>query len=698
MLKSSNLAISSVRLNSDEQNSNKLLQFFLLGQFRVIRGQEAISSQFWRNRKASSLLKILLARHNFQISRQEAVDLLWPELELDRSANNLNQALYNLRRILEPGLQRASDSAYIKVEGSMIQLSPALVKRIDVEEFRRLYLQAQLDQDLNLYEQAALLYHGDYLPENMYEDWSVATREMLRQNWLELLIQMAELYYLNHQEDKYQQCLRRVLENDFSHESTVQKLMLNLVKNGRREEALALYTSFASKLQTRLHLSPLTETQQLYQTIASGNLSDLPGFPKTPAVVAPKIKTPSPTPVVLITPVPKIPAHSDLALVGRATEVAKWEQYLAGSQKGLWLVRGSAGIGKSFLLKALGKLAQEADFKVLYLFGKSSHSELPNLHLAELLRQSLNFLDKANLGEVLKLCNQDVRQLLTSSLDLMANLDLIKTTELPGLFGSTVQVLGWLSRKYKLALVIDDLALLTTPTLHLLQYMLTQPNPPIAVATMHQNEPSAANSPLQQVLSSSIEKLYQMQPLNNAELNQLVLQYFKYPADYRLLERLYQLCEGNPTLAIELMRDWVEHTLVTCDEAAVWHLSQIWVEPVPLPPAIKNFFKALLAGLSSEAQILLKLVALVGPTFTFEILYQIVAKHADGAGWWIELTPQQLGQTLDEVMEAGLVEEQLNGYRFAFPLLVPTLVSLLSHTQRRCWSEVVTCVQIKPID
>jgi hypothetical protein len=534
----------------------------------------------------------------------------------------------------------------------------------------------------------------------MYEDWSVATREMLRQNWLELLLQMAELYYLNHQEDKYQQCLRRVLENDFSHESTVQKLMLNLVKTGRREEALALYSSFASKLQTRLHLSPLTETQQLYQTIASGNLNDLLGFPKTPvvAVAAPKIKTPPPPPVILTTLAPKILDRSDLALVGRAAEVAKWEQYLAGSQHGLWLVQGSTGIGKSFLLEALGKLAQAANFKVLQLFGKSGHSELPNLHLAELLRQSLNFLDKASLVEVLKLCNQDVRQLLTSGPDLMANLDLIKTTDLPGLFGSTVQVLGWLSRKYKLALVIDDLALVTAPTLHLLQYVLAQPNPPTVVATINQNEPPSASSPLQQILSSSIEKSYQMQPLNSTELNQLVLQYFKYPADYRLLERLYQLCEGNPTLAIELMRDWVEQGLVTCGEVAVWSLSQAWVEPMTLPPAIKGFFKALLASLSSEAQILLKLAALVGPTFSFEILYQIVAKHADGAGWWIELTPQQLGQTLDEVMEAGLVEEQLSGYRFVFPLLVPTLVSLLSHTQRRCWLEVVTYVQIKPIN
>src|SRR3954451_24902909 len=84
------------------------LRVFMLGRFEVEQGNRLIESEQWRSGKARNLFKILLTRRSYQISRQEATELLWPELEMDRAANNLNQAVYSLRRTLEPDLEKPS--------------------------------------------------------------------------------------------------------------------------------------------------------------------------------------------------------------------------------------------------------------------------------------------------------------------------------------------------------------------------------------------------------------------------------------------------------------------------------------------------------------------------------------------------------------------------------------------------------------
>src|SRR3954463_4449774 len=157
-----------IKLTGNE--AAQALRVFMLGRFEVEQGTRLIESEQWRSGKARNLFKILLTRRSYQISRQEATELLWPELDMDRAANNLNQAVYSLRRTLEPGLEKPSNSVYLRTEGSRLQLNYSLIGWVDLEEFKRLYHQAQQNNSLELYNQAAALYGGEFLPEDLYED------------------------------------------------------------------------------------------------------------------------------------------------------------------------------------------------------------------------------------------------------------------------------------------------------------------------------------------------------------------------------------------------------------------------------------------------------------------------------------------------------------------------------------------------
>ena len=70
----------------------------LLGRFSVSVGDRKVDQSAWRLRKAASLVKLLALAPGHRLHREQAMDLLWPELGLRAASNNLRQALHVARR------------------------------------------------------------------------------------------------------------------------------------------------------------------------------------------------------------------------------------------------------------------------------------------------------------------------------------------------------------------------------------------------------------------------------------------------------------------------------------------------------------------------------------------------------------------------------------------------------------------------
>jgi DNA-binding SARP family transcriptional activator len=76
----------------------------LLGGLRATRGN-AVIAQF-PSRPIAMLLARLALQPQRCHAREELIDLLWPEAELEVGRNRLGQALSTLRRLLEPPICR----------------------------------------------------------------------------------------------------------------------------------------------------------------------------------------------------------------------------------------------------------------------------------------------------------------------------------------------------------------------------------------------------------------------------------------------------------------------------------------------------------------------------------------------------------------------------------------------------------------
>ena len=113
----------------------------MLGGFRVWIGSRVIEEDQLRLRKARSLIKLLALSSGHRLHREQAMDLLWPELDSKAALNNLHHALHIARRTLEPSAGAAS--GYLPLRGESLALSPAGPVWVDVEAFEEAAITAR---------------------------------------------------------------------------------------------------------------------------------------------------------------------------------------------------------------------------------------------------------------------------------------------------------------------------------------------------------------------------------------------------------------------------------------------------------------------------------------------------------------------------------------------------------------------------
>jgi LuxR family maltose regulon positive regulatory protein len=108
------------------------------------------------------------------------------------------------------------------------------------------------------------LYRGDYLIEDLYDDWTMVERERLSNAYMDMLGRLA-VYYM--ETGQYQERIRscyRVLEKDHCHEDIYRLLMRCYARLGLRGRALDQYWICEKILEQEYGTSPSSDTHSLY--------------------------------------------------------------------------------------------------------------------------------------------------------------------------------------------------------------------------------------------------------------------------------------------------------------------------------------------------------------------------------------------------------------------------------------------------
>ena len=252
------------------------LRVNFLGRFELLRDGEVM--HLGRNTRALSILKYLIVyRGDRPVSRDYLLGWMWPESDTKRAYWSLNSAIYALRRLLGRCLPFLPAPETVLLEGGGYRLSPRVLLSTDVDEFdslceegRRLEKAGREPEAIPEYEKAAKLYRGDYMIEDLYEEWTMIERERLAAAYADTLHQLAGYYS---EIGRYQESIRvcyRILKKDNCHEGSYRRLMECYVRVGSKNQALRQYRVCEEILRRSYDVTPSPETQALYERLSRG--------------------------------------------------------------------------------------------------------------------------------------------------------------------------------------------------------------------------------------------------------------------------------------------------------------------------------------------------------------------------------------------------------------------------------------------
>ena len=299
-----------------------------LGGFAVWRGGRRAPDATWGKRRGGRLLKCLLGSPGWRLHREQAIEVLWPDLDPPAGRRALSAALHPLLSALAP-----EDG-----EGGTADA----VSWIDADAFARAASGALAGHDLDACRAALALYTGEYLPDDRGERWADGPRRRLAGLHHRLLLRASDHSAARGESVVAEEYLLALLAADPAHEEAAARLMALLAGQGRRSEALRTYDALAAALAEDLDVVPGAGVEALRARLVAEDAT-------TPPAARPPVVSP-----------PDRPTNLPAALtgfVGRAWEQGEVARLLLGTPEApcrLLTLTGVGGVGKSRLALEVG--------------------------------------------------------------------------------------------------------------------------------------------------------------------------------------------------------------------------------------------------------------------------------------------------------------------------------------------------------
>jgi two-component SAPR family response regulator len=254
------------------------LRIYSLGSLRVYRDDSLLFDESWRNKPAKTIFKLLFTNRGHRYPKDVLAEELWPETDPDAAANRLRVAVHELRKMLGDRGKRGAAPGNIGQQEGAYFFDSSTPSWSDVDAFQA-YLDhgreraeaGQLEAALQAFRKAEALYQDDYLRDDPFLEWTISTRERLREAHLGMLSDAARIYAQRGEPGEAATFCRKILRIEPWREEVYRRLMEYLVVAGRPSEALRAFEDCRRALQAEIEAYPSAETVALRDRIAGGH-------------------------------------------------------------------------------------------------------------------------------------------------------------------------------------------------------------------------------------------------------------------------------------------------------------------------------------------------------------------------------------------------------------------------------------------
>lgn len=266
------------------------LKITLLGPFSVLDGARAMPALVLR--KAQDVLAMLLIAPERRMQREAAAAALWPDACAEVSKKSMRQALWQIHRAADDGLQ--DDRRLVLSDGETLLINTRRRLWVDVPVFTDAVGVAQRAGKSGLsaanlagLAEAADLYRGP-LHAGCYDEWCLIPRARLEDRCLTLLDTLSREHERRRDLDLAISWAQRLLDIEPAHERSHRRLMRLYFRTGDRTRALRQLHQCRWILEHELGVAPDARTEELGAAISTDRLpaastaDDIPSVPAEP--------------------------------------------------------------------------------------------------------------------------------------------------------------------------------------------------------------------------------------------------------------------------------------------------------------------------------------------------------------------------------------------------------------------------------
>jgi DNA-binding SARP family transcriptional activator/tetratricopeptide (TPR) repeat protein len=602
----------------------------LLGSPEITVGGQPLS---FRTRKALALLVYLVVEEGMQ-SRETLINLLWPEIPVQKAAISLRVTLTRLRQALQPaGEVLLSETGVIgfdfscSVDLDLAWLAAAVLPQASPDD---------LGAILNL-DRGEFLAGFSLADAPDFDTWAAIQREAIQRQVESVYDRLTQHQLAKRESDSVVETATRWVARAPLSEAAYRRLMAAQALAGDRPAALKTYAQCQAMLQKEFGIKPARETAVLADHIGHDRLPGGPG----------RWTTVPGSPLAM----PATQSRHGLLLPfeGRAVEhghlVAAFRQ---AGQTGVQVVTviGAAGVGKTRLLDAFRDWvvldSPGAEIWQGRAFELGGH--LPYQPVIEALRLRLeqenapeDLLDDVWLAEL----SQLMPELRTRYPDLPPPMSGDAGLVRARLFSAVATLGSALAARNPAVFILDDMQWADTDTRDMLHYLArrwVESGTPILLLLSIRQEGFAADTPLREWLGQlgrdvPLRRLL-LDPLNGTAVEQLVARLADPNAGREATEAfgawLWAETRGLPFFIEALLQMLVEEGILAVKEVEgrrgyefAAALAQVRSGgQVPVPPGVSEAILSRLGRLSQREADLLLAASVLGRECSFETLSQ----------------------------------------------------------------------------